>query len=96
MEGIDAAVVGHLVIELGGGRLKKTDVLDHAVGLQFLKVIGDEISPGDPWAVVHHNTPLTDAAIERLQGALVTGEKPTSRRNRVLEIIGHSQHANPI
>ncbi len=45
---IDGEKLGYLIIELGGGRKRKEDVIDHGVGLRFFKKIGDKVSKGEP------------------------------------------------
>jgi pyrimidine-nucleoside phosphorylase len=40
---------------LGGGREKKEDAIDHAVGLEFHKRIGDRVEQGEPLATIHYN-----------------------------------------
>jgi pyrimidine-nucleoside phosphorylase len=40
---------------LGGGREKKEDQIDHAVGLEFHKRIGDRVEKNEPLATVHYN-----------------------------------------
>ena len=47
--------IGLLLIELGGGRKTKTDVIDHAVGFTFHKKIGDAVKKGDPIMTIHHH-----------------------------------------
>ena len=56
--------VGTAALLLGGGRSKKDDVLDHAVGLEIRKKVGDEVRVGETICVVHYN------ADERLADAL--------------------------
>jgi pyrimidine-nucleoside phosphorylase len=56
--------VGIASLLLGGGRSKKEDVLDHAVGLEIHKKIGDEVRLGETICTVHYN------ADERLGDAL--------------------------
>jgi pyrimidine-nucleoside phosphorylase len=46
---------------LGGGRETKEDRIDHAVGLEFYKRIGDRIEIGEPLATIHYNS---DAKLE--------------------------------
>src|ERR1700686_3528100 len=41
---------------LGGGRETKEDRIDHAVGLEFYKRIGDRIEIGEPLATIHYNS----------------------------------------
>jgi thymidine phosphorylase len=45
---INTEHLGHAIIELGGGRKKLGDVLDHAVGLEMLVRLGDEVEVGQP------------------------------------------------
>lgn len=47
--------VGLLLIDLGGGRKMKTDVIDHAVGFTFHKKIGDQVKKGEPLLTIHHH-----------------------------------------
>lgn len=47
--------IGLLLIELGGGRKAKTDVIDHGVGFSFKKKIGDKVKKGDViFSIQHH------------------------------------------
>ena len=41
---------------LGGGRETKEDRIDHAVGLEFHKRIGDRVEKGEPLATIHYNS----------------------------------------
>ena len=45
--------LGIAVAELGGGRRKPSDAVDHAVGLSGLKRLGTQVGQGEPLAVVH-------------------------------------------
>jgi pyrimidine-nucleoside phosphorylase len=40
---------------LGGGRLRKEDAVDPAVGIVLHKKVGDAVRPGDPICTVHYN-----------------------------------------
>lgn len=51
----DNALIGLLLIDLGGGRKSKTDVIDHGVGFTFHKKIGDKVKKGEPiFTITHH------------------------------------------
>lgn len=52
---IHARIVGETAVELGGGRAKKGDPIDHAVGIVVHHKVGDQISKGDPLFTVHAN-----------------------------------------
>lgn len=47
--------IGLLLIELGGGRKSKADIIDHGVGFTFHKKIGDKVKKGEPiFTITHH------------------------------------------
>jgi len=48
--------LGAALATLGGGREKKEDTIDHAVGLEFHKRIGDRVEKGEPLATIHYNS----------------------------------------
>ncbi|PJF43906.1 MAG: thymidine phosphorylase [Phototrophicales bacterium] len=52
---IDARQIGRAVVDLGGGREKKGDPIDHAVGIETLVKIGDKVEVGDLLFRVHAN-----------------------------------------
>lgn len=48
-------LIGLLLIELGGGRKSKSDIIDHGVGFTFHKKIGDRVKKGEPiFTITHH------------------------------------------
>lgn len=56
VEGIACEQVGIAGILLGGGRERKEDPIDPAVGMRFHKKIGDAVSVGEPLLTVHYNS----------------------------------------
>jgi pyrimidine-nucleoside phosphorylase len=48
--------LGTALATLGGGREKKEDSIDHAVGLEFHKRIGGRVEKGEPLATIHYNS----------------------------------------
>ena len=51
----DNTEIGLLLIELGGGRKAKTDIIDHGVGFTFHKKIGSQVKKGEPiFTITHH------------------------------------------
>jgi pyrimidine-nucleoside phosphorylase len=51
----DNTQIGLLLIELGGGRKSKTDLIDHGVGFTFHKKIGDQVKKGEAiFTITHH------------------------------------------
>lgn len=67
---INAAEVGLTVVDLGGGRATKTDIVDHAVGVVLQAKAGDRVAPGQPLLTIHANDAARLAAArERLLAA---------------------------
>ncbi|MCR5684676.1 MAG: pyrimidine-nucleoside phosphorylase [Lachnospiraceae bacterium] len=80
--------VGIASLILGGGREKKEDVIDHAVGLIIEKKIGDPVKKGEPLAVIHANDrDKLEAAKERLILAYEIGEKPDKLPMHVYGVV---------
>ena len=51
---IDVREVGVAVLELGGGRRREDEAVDHAVGLTDVACLGEDVGPGAwPLAVIH-------------------------------------------
>lgn len=50
---VDARIVGETVVALGGGRAKKGDPIDHAVGVILHHKVGDRVEAGQPLFTVH-------------------------------------------
>jgi pyrimidine-nucleoside phosphorylase len=55
ISGINARIVGETAVELGAGRAKKGDPIDHAVGIEIHRSVGDPIKTGDTLFTVHAN-----------------------------------------
>lgn len=50
---VDTRAIGIAVIELGGGRRRVTDEIDHAVGLDHIRGIGEAVGPDQPLCIIH-------------------------------------------
>jgi thymidine phosphorylase len=87
VENIEASTIGQMVLTLGGGRLKKTDIIDHSVGFDLVKIRGEKIDHGNVWINVHHSRPLTNEFIEKLQSALKTVAVKPAECVRVFKIL---------
>jgi pyrimidine-nucleoside phosphorylase len=55
ISGIDAEEVGLTVVDLGGGRAKKGDAIDHAVGVVFAHKVGARVTRGESLFTLHAN-----------------------------------------
>jgi len=52
---IETREVGLAVVELGGGRKKASDTIDHTVGFTDVLGLGEKVDKGQPLAIVHAN-----------------------------------------
>jgi thymidine phosphorylase len=75
---------------LGGGREKKEDTIDPAVGLQFHKRIGDRVEKGEPLATIRYNADARVAEAKALvaENYFVTQEPPSEKRPLIRRILG--------
>jgi len=58
---LDAYHIGETIVRLGGGRLRKEDGVDPAVGVVLLKKTGDRVAAGEALALVHARDAAEDA-----------------------------------
>jgi thymidine phosphorylase len=67
---IDTRGLGLAVVELGGGRRRASDSIDHAVGLESLVGLGAVVEPDTPLARVHARSEAAlEAAVARVRAA---------------------------
>jgi pyrimidine-nucleoside phosphorylase len=50
---IHARIVGETSVDLGAGRARKEDQIDHRVGIEILKEVGDHIEEGQDLFIIH-------------------------------------------
>ncbi|WP_420407992.1 thymidine phosphorylase [Hoeflea sp.] len=73
--GYDTRGVGLAVVELGGGRVRPSDPIDHAVGLTSLLPVGAKLEKDTPVARIHARTEeQVERARARLRRAIRIGE----------------------
>ncbi|PIG27190.1 thymidine phosphorylase [Janthinobacterium sp. 35] len=66
----DCRAIGLAVVALGGGRRRPTDSIDFAVGLTDLVGLGEQVSVGQPLAMVHARTQAAaQQAVKEIQEA---------------------------
>ncbi|HEY6946968.1 MAG TPA: thymidine phosphorylase [Candidatus Acidoferrum sp.] len=82
--------LGTALAMLGGGREKKEDKIDHAVGLEFHKRIGDRVEKNEKLVTIHYNSDTKLAEAKSLIGSsYVASERtPQEKRPLVRRIIG--------
>jgi len=63
---VECEHLGTACVVLGGGRERKEDKIDPAVGLEFHKRIGDTVERGEPLCTLHYNSEARLAEARRL------------------------------
>jgi pyrimidine-nucleoside phosphorylase len=82
--------VGVASMMLGGGREKKEDSVDPAVGLTIEKKIGDVVKAGEKLVTVHYNSDARLAdAVALLEKSFEIGDRATDALPLVRKVIGH-------
>jgi pyrimidine-nucleoside phosphorylase len=72
---IDARELGLTAVELGGGRHKKDDAIDHRVGIVLARKVGASIAAGETLATVHAaDEEAARVAVARVEKAFTLGE----------------------
>jgi pyrimidine-nucleoside phosphorylase len=87
---MDTEVMGRILVELGGGRKKASDVIDPSVGLLFHRKPGAAVKPSDPIATVYlpeREVPLGELEQQFHAAIEITGtRKPVPKL--ILEVMG--------
>ena len=95
---LDAREVGYTVVELGGGRAKKGDPVDPAVGVVLAErsKVGSRVEAGEPLLWVHARTPETlAAALARLAQAYSFSDAPVATPPVIHRIIRTAGISSP-
>jgi thymidine phosphorylase len=87
--GVDVRAVGLAIIDLGGGRRREDEAIDHAVGLTQVAAPGERVGPhGQPLAVVHARDEDTAAhAADAIRAAYSVGDRVLDENPAVLEVV---------
>jgi pyrimidine-nucleoside phosphorylase len=85
---IDAREVGLAMLDLGGGRAKKGDPIDHAVGVVLSAKVGDWVERDQPLLVIHANDAVRlQEARARLLRAYAWRERPISPPRLIRQVL---------
>ncbi len=84
--------IGTACVILGGGRERKEDSVDPAVGIVLRKKVGASVQAGEPLATIYYNAePKAQRARQLIEQACEIGAAPpTAKRPLVHRIIGKS------
>lgn len=85
---IDAFETGMAAIDIGAGRRKKEDHIDHSAGFIFHKKVGDNVKNGDPVLTLHTNQKkAVEGAKERLKKAIRICSDSHRQQDMILYLI---------
>jgi thymidine phosphorylase len=87
---IQCEQLGTAGVVLGGGRERKEDKIDPAVGLEFHKRIGDAVERGEPLCTLHYNSDARLAEATRLAETAyrIEPDKPRFLPSLIYRVIG--------
>jgi len=93
IDSMDCEAVGTACVVLGGGREKKEDAVDPAVGIVLHRKVGDRVTAGQPLCTVHSNSETRTALASKL---LLTSYKvadapAVEKKNLVHRVIRGSE-----
>lgn len=96
VDAIQCEHLGTACVLLGGGREKKEDCVDPAVGLAVHKKVGDQVSRGEPLCTVYYNqeTRAVRAKARIEESYRITPDRPGDRRPLIHRVIGSSGEKN--
>jgi pyrimidine-nucleoside phosphorylase len=87
--GIRCEQVGVASMLLGGGREKKEDSVDPAVGIGLEKKVGDEVQAGAVLCTIHYNSEARFAeALELVEESFIIGPNRPAKAPLVRRVIG--------
>ena len=85
---IKAEEVGKAAMVIGAGRATKEDEVDHAVGIELKKKVGDKVEKGDLIAEIYYNDDKNvESSKHMLLDAYVIGNEKIENIKNILEII---------
>ena len=85
---INTRAVGLTVVELGGGRKKASDSIDHSVGLSHVLGLGTKVDAGQPLAIVHaQNEDQANIAINLVNDAYTILDISPSKNQTIIKLL---------
>jgi pyrimidine-nucleoside phosphorylase len=88
--------IGTACVILGGGRERKEDSVDPAVGIVLHKKVGDAVSAGEPLATIHYNAEARAARAKQLieESYQIADAPPSEKRPLIHRVIGKPGEKN--
>ena len=85
---INTERIGLAVIEMGGGRKKMGDPINHASGIEFLVRVGDKIEKGQKIAHLFCNSSAKEYARELVSASVGVSDASVSPQKLIVETVG--------
>ena len=84
--------IGTACVLLGGGRERKEDSVDPAVGIVLHRKVGDRVAAGEPLATIYYNAEARAARAKPLiaSSCEITDAPPTTKRPLIHKVISGS------
>jgi pyrimidine-nucleoside phosphorylase/thymidine phosphorylase len=88
--------IGTACVILGGGRERKEDAVDPAVGIVLHKKVGDRIAAGEPLATIYYNAEARAVRARQLleESCRIADAPPREKRPLVHRVIGKPEEKN--
>jgi pyrimidine-nucleoside phosphorylase len=87
--------IGTACVILGGGRERKEDSVDPAVGIVLHKKVGDRVAAGDQLATIHYNAEArAERARQLIEQSIEIATAPPPKRPLIHKTIGKSAETN--
>jgi thymidine phosphorylase len=88
LSSIDTRTIGLVIVELGGGRIRADQCIDHSVGLTEIVEIGQKIQKGDTLCFIHSKSEEEVLAVRNklISSFHITNDVP-KKSSSVIEII---------
>jgi len=85
---INTKRIGLAIIEMGGGRKKMGDPINHASGVEFLVRIGDKVEAGQPIAKLFCESSAKEYARELVSASVSISNSPVDAQTLIVETVG--------
>ncbi len=86
--------IGTACVILGGGRERKEDSVDPAVGIVLRKKVGESVTAGEPLATIHYNSEeRAERARELIEASYQISDSPTHEKSPLIHrVIGSGEN----
>ena len=84
---IDALVLGQTLCNLGAGRTGFDSDIDHGIGAELIKGVGDKIEVGMTWIKFDVNSEIESGTLEQMRNSIQISNSEVTKSSRVLQII---------